>query len=216
MITATDLEVPFPAVGGHLALNFVNTVNARSNEFPHPVTNERLKNYIRLVGWGRKMGILNDTEVEELLKEAELNPAGAEATLSRAISFREAIYRIFVSIEADLSPAAADLGVLNDALPEALAQLQIVPEGQGFGWGWKRDRVRLDQMLWPVARAAAELLVSDQLKKVRRCGGENCGWLFLDLSRNHSRQWCDMKDCGNRAKARRHYQRKRQAPALEQ
>jgi predicted RNA-binding Zn ribbon-like protein len=51
---------------------------------------------------------------------------------------------------------------------------------------------------------------------VRECSGDTCGWLFVDTSRNHSRRWCDMEDCGNRAKARRHYLRRKQleAPAV--
>ncbi|HEV2391667.1 MAG TPA: CGNR zinc finger domain-containing protein [Verrucomicrobiae bacterium] len=39
---------------------------------------------------------------------------------------------------------------------------------------------------------------------MRLCQGDTCGWLFVDSSKNHSRRWCDMRDCGNRAKARRH------------
>jgi predicted RNA-binding Zn ribbon-like protein len=62
-------------------------------------------------------------------------------------------------------------------------------------------------MLWPIASSAADLLTSERLKKVRLCEAKTCTWLFLDESRNHSRRWCDMKVCGNREKARRHYQR---------
>ena len=56
--------------------------------------------------------------------------------------------------------------------------------------------------------ADAELLASEQqLAHLRQCCGDNCGWLFLDSSKNHSRRWCDMRDCGNRAKVRRHRQK---------
>ena len=68
-----------------------------------------------------------------------------------------------------------------------------------------------DRMLWPVTRSAAELLVSGELSRVRTCANDTCGWLFMDTSKNRSRRWCDMNDCGNRAKARRHYARKRAA-----
>ena len=65
-------------------------------------------------------------------------------------------------------------------------------------------------MLWPISRAAADLLVSDtERRKVRQCGAGDCEWLFLDTSKNRSRQWCSMQCCGNREKARRHYQRVR-------
>jgi predicted RNA-binding Zn ribbon-like protein len=60
-------------------------------------------------------------------------------------------------------------------------------------------------MLWPIAQSAADLMTSDKRNSVRQCGADDCAWLFLDESRNHSRRWCDMKTCGNRQKARRHY-----------
>jgi predicted RNA-binding Zn ribbon-like protein len=62
-------------------------------------------------------------------------------------------------------------------------------------------------MLWPVLQSAAELLTSDEIHQVRECNSDRCTWLFVDRSRTHRRRWCDMKTCGNRAKARRHYQR---------
>ncbi len=65
-------------------------------------------------------------------------------------------------------------------------------------------------MLWLIADAAAALLTSPRLALVRQCSGEECTWLFVDTSKNHRRRWCDMRDCGNRAKARRHYERVRQ------
>ena len=68
----------------------------------------------------------------------------------------------------------------------------------------------LSAPLWPVAHAAANLLVSDQVSRVRMCASDSCDWLFLDLSRNQMRRWCDMKTCGNRVKARRYYERSRE------
>ena len=62
-------------------------------------------------------------------------------------------------------------------------------------------------ILWPIAKSAADLLIPPELE-VRLCKAPDCAWLFLDKSRNRSRRWCDMKVCGNRQKARRHYQRK--------
>ncbi|WP_257985183.1 CGNR zinc finger domain-containing protein [Bacillus sp. T33-2] len=52
-------------------------------------------------------------------------------------------------------------------------------------------------------------LISDEKKKLKACAGGECGWLFVDTSRNKSRRWCSMEDCGNRAKAKRHYQKKK-------
>jgi predicted RNA-binding Zn ribbon-like protein len=59
-------------------------------------------------------------------------------------------------------------------------------------------------IIWQIALSVLGLSVSDKLNRVKECPGENCGWLFLDTSKNGSRQWCDMKDCGNLAKVRRY------------
>ncbi|MCL6613391.1 MAG: CGNR zinc finger domain-containing protein [Firmicutes bacterium] len=79
----------------------------------------------------------------------------------------------------------------------------------GFAWKWGGEGKALDRMLWPVVRSAAELLISGDRERVRECAAEGCGWLFLDASRNTRRKWCAMTSCGNRAKARRYYERKR-------
>jgi predicted RNA-binding Zn ribbon-like protein len=65
---------------------------------------------------------------------------------------------------------------------------------------------------WWVARSAAELLTSKELTSVRECAGYDCGRLFMDGTKNRSRRWCDMASCGNRAKGRRHYERRKAAP----
>jgi len=69
----------------------------------------------------------------------------------------------------------------------------------------------LERINWLIVRSAADLLTSDKLHDVRACSAEDCRWLFLDISKNHSRRWCDMETCGNQAKARRHYRRKKSA-----
>ena len=112
------------------------------------------------------------------------------------------------AVEVDYT-AAADLDALNATLARALPHLRIVPEADAYAWNWAGEEDALDSMLWPVARSAGDLLTSDELKRVGECQGDGCGWLFLDMSRNRSRRWCDMGDCGNRAKARRHYHRQK-------
>jgi hypothetical protein len=58
-----------------------------------------------------------------------------------------------------------------------------------------------------IAAAAARLAVEDRLGRVKICPADDCRWAFYDTSKNHSRQWCSMKVCGNRAKARSHRER---------
>jgi len=57
--------------------------------------------------------------------------------------------------------------------------------------------------------AAGRLLEREDLSKLRECQDDGCGWLFLDRSKNGSRRWCSSGDCGNRARAKRHYERVR-------
>jgi predicted RNA-binding Zn ribbon-like protein len=195
----------FDFSGGVLCLDFANTVSDRPE--PRPV--EHLNRYADLVSWGRQVGVLADDRARRLLDAAVRHPDQAEAVLARAVALREAIYRIFLAVANDLAPAKGDLAALNDALADALSRARVVPGGGGFAWGWADDMAALDSMLWPVARSAADLLTSGDLGVVRVCPGSDCRWLFADRSRNGSRRWCDMKVCGNRAKARRFQQRKR-------
>jgi predicted RNA-binding Zn ribbon-like protein len=97
---------------------------------------------------------------------------------------------------------------LNGRLPFAYRRLGIRPADNGplYRWATHPD----DDLGWflaPVVQAAVELLVSPGSRYIRECAGHPCGWIFLDHSRNHSRRWCNMAGCGNRAKARRHYER---------
>ena len=68
----------------------------------------------------------------------------------------------------------------------------------------------MEAILYRIVKSAADLLVSAELQRLRECADPECGWLFLDFSRNHSRRWCSMESCGNRAKARRFYRRRQQ------
>jgi predicted RNA-binding Zn ribbon-like protein len=190
-------------LGGRLSLDFANTADWHATDQPI----EFLTSYAELVAWSRHLGILTKAEAQRLLEGAARHPAEASAVLARTIALREAVYRLYSSIAHGLAPQASDLAIFNAELSAALAHSRLVPTAEGFAWDWPGDEHALDQMLWPVVHDAAELLTSEELKRVGQCIDDRCGWLFLDLSRNRSRRWCSMKDCGNRAKARRHYQR---------
>lgn len=213
----------FSFTSGWLCLDFCNTVGGR-----HPIevseaklkthqafedagrfeTRDYLHQYSDLIEWGRQAGLVDQPTVAALAGEAADHPDQAEAVLAKAIGLREALYRLFSALADGQPPAEGDLAALNAALPSALGRQRLVYHGNHLEWGWE-ERLALDQMLWPVVRSAADLLTAPELARVRECAGETCGWLFLDMSKNHSRRWCSMDDCGNRAKAKRHYQRRK-------
>jgi predicted RNA-binding Zn ribbon-like protein len=108
-------------------------------------------------------------------------------------------------------PDPSDVAVIEATLRRGLAELRLSPAGDGLTGAWPRPAERLDWPLWEVAGSAAALLLSDEPTWLKQCPGERCGWLFTDRSRSHSRRWCDSTMCGNRDRARRHYQRTRAA-----
>ena len=98
------------------------------------------------------------------------------------------------------------------AVAQAAGRLTVRPAGAGWKWDWKPGKEDdLTGFLHPLVWATAQLLTSDDRRFLKHCAADTCGWLFLDRSRNQARRWCDMKVCGNNAKARRFYQRHREA-----
>jgi len=202
-------------VGGDPALDFVNTVAGRT---PAPsnlgslIANDKLGEYRDLVLWARHAGLLDEAGGRELLRAAERRPREAARVLARAAGLREGLYRVLSGIMAGRRPDPADLAVVNAEVAAVRASERLVPGDAGLHWELERGgRHGLDGILRPIASAAAALLTSGELARLRECPGEGCGWLFLDRSRNRSRQWCTMEDCGNVAKVRRFRQRSRRA-----
>jgi predicted RNA-binding Zn ribbon-like protein len=191
----------FQFVAGDLGLDFCNTVGGKRDAIPR----EHLNSCRDFISWCEQAGLLNKSEAAALFQKADRRPADGSSALNRAIELREAVYRIFAALAESKRPHAADLARLNVELARGLGRLRVVANQDGFAWAWANETAALDQALGPIARAAADLLAGQKVvKHVCQCKGDNCGWLFVDSSKNHSRRWCNMRDCGNRAKVRRH------------
>ena len=191
-------------IGGELCLDFVNTASEREER---PMK-ERLWEYEDLLIWGERTGSITAVERRRLQAVAAASPDAAAAALVRARELRDAMYRVFHATQGGEAPAEEDVARVSDAAARASAAQRLVAGGSGFDLVWPESD-SLDRPWWPAATSALSVLVSDELTRVKECATDNCNWLFLDMSRNRSRRWCDMKDCGNRAKARRHYARRR-------
>ena len=198
---------PFDFDAGALCLDFANTVDWHASDNPQ----DMLHDYDGLIAWAVLAGILAPDQVDRLRRLAQEQPERAQAAFARASGLREAIYRLFVQFSEQGTFASEDLALINEALHEALANLKLVPSPAGFDWDWVETPAAFGQILWPIVRSTGDLLTSDQLERVRQCADDRgCGYLFVDMSRNRSRRWCSMESCGNRAKARRHYQRQQE------
>ncbi len=191
-------------IGGHLCLDFANTINGHNRATPH----EYLRDYPDLAVWSRRAGLLTDAEAERLLRLADEDARKAASIYRQAIDLRETIFRIFSALALSRSPKAADIAALNEARWEALNHSTISTRAGSYVMDWT-DKSALNRMLWPIVLSAAELLTSPQLSRVRECAGDRCDWLFIDTSRNHLRRWCSMAECGNRSKSQRFLARQR-------
>jgi predicted RNA-binding Zn ribbon-like protein len=185
-------------------LDFANTAGWHATENP----SEWIKNYEDLVVWSHLAGILSEGKRDFLLKQTKSVPEEAAAVYREAIQLRETMYRIFRDVLNDSSCSEDDLIVLNKSFTRANEFLELERNENQFDYRFKETN-ELDTMLWVVVKSAADFLTSSELKRLKECEGGGCGWLFIDTSRNHSRRWCSMEDCGNREKARRHYQKKK-------
>jgi predicted RNA-binding Zn ribbon-like protein len=186
-------------VGGNLALDFVNTEDGDPPQ-------ECLRDYLDLVAWSVRVGLLSADEGELLGGEAERRPEDAGAAYRDALELRGALHGVFRAVAEGGDAPGRGLEILRRYEREALSRGTLAQHDRGFGWEWKDGR-DLAWMLWPVAHAATGLLTSGDLDRLKLCAG--CYWVFLDASRNHSRRWCTMEVCGTDEKKRRYVAKRR-------
>lgn len=194
----------FDLTGGHLALDFVNTKSDRLQEHPK----EGLKSYDDLLNWGYQGQAVGPNDTARLRKAGGQHSQEAAKVLQRAIMLREALFRIYEKVAILEEMSQDDIDILNAEVGRAMSRMRLVVRSEGCIESWDIRDQDLDAVLWPVVKSAVELIASDDRRNVRICEADDCAWLFLDTSKNHSRRWCSMATCGNRAKARRHSQKK--------
>jgi predicted RNA-binding Zn ribbon-like protein len=212
--TATGGVADLVRNGGMLCLDYINTVEPRTG----PVARDWLTGYPDLVQWARHGGLFDEATADALLHAAAAGPAAAQTAFQTAIDLREALFRLFAQVADTTTPAEADLEVLRHAVTAATQHARLVPHTAGFRWTWDAaasddaSTDSLDLPWWPVATSALELLTHGPLDRIKQCPpAEGCSWLFLDTTKNRSRRWCSMEDCGSQTKARRQTHRRRAA-----
>jgi predicted RNA-binding Zn ribbon-like protein len=197
------VRVPAESVDDERVLGFVNTLSARPTATPV----ERLLSYDALVHWAQEQRVISAPAAERLLSQARRHPHQAALALTRARELREALHALMASFDAGREPAPSVLETISAFVASAYAHGRLVPHDGALQWVSSADD-EVDRVGWEIARAAGRLVVSHRLGRVRPCAAGDCGWWFVDDTKNRSRRWCDMKICGNREKIRRF--RKRQ------
>ena len=203
-------DLPFEYIGGDPALDLVNTVDWTSRG----PEQERLTDFDRLTEWAEGAGVLSPKFAAALRRKAAAKPREAEAVHRRTLQARQVLARVFGAI-AQGKPAGDGLNDFNRLLGQALEHMRVAPAtggragGSKLRLGWEDLESRLDSVIWPVVWSAASLIASDEAAQIRICGGPDCGWMYVDRSRNGLRRWCQMATCGTREKSRRRYHRTR-------
>lgn len=182
--------------GGRLALDFCNTL---SPERPAG-SNDRLADLAGLIGWAHRAGwTLPGIKVDSQA------PGDLQAFRSLRGRLRDLVAAAIDGTAAD----PADIDALDGAVLDAFSALRLQAGHPGQPLTWQETAGPLDKLRHAIARDAADLLTVGNLKRLKRCPGELCGWLFYDGSKNGTRRWCVMEDCGTRSKVKRFREKQR-------
>ncbi|MEO7103148.1 MAG: CGNR zinc finger domain-containing protein [Gemmatimonadaceae bacterium] len=197
-----DPTTPYRYVAGDGSVDFVNTADWVEGGL------DSFASYGRMLEWAEGAHLISRRTVGALHALSEEYPARSVRVLSDAVALRGLLERLFFQISQHRT-ADAEIAELNDRwLSNSLAESAIIRNDDGsFALGWPRADTALESPLWAVAHAAATLATSDDVSRLRRCGGESCGRYYVDRSRNGLRRWCEMETCGTRMKSRRRAER---------
>ena len=193
----------FEYSSGSLCLDLANTWEDRSDP-----ASDRLEDYNDLLDWAQGAGLVGERERAELGKLAHREPNKSLGVFRGALDLRDTVFQLCSTTATGEKPSPRDVARLNTFL-QTVPKQQLCCGGECCEWEWPAGKPDLRQVLWPVIQDAADLLTSPDAARIRECGAPDCNWLFLDHSRGGRRKWCDMITCGNRAKARRYYERHR-------
>jgi predicted RNA-binding Zn ribbon-like protein len=186
--------VTYPQVGGHAALDLVDTVHWRLDPARWIDT---LPTFDAVLAWGTQVGVLGDARSAALAGTHD--PARADREYAAVIALREAIYSAVFEGSTD---AAA---LIKREYVDAVQRSSWERSTDAASWSWRTP----DDITGPratVALLAHDLLASD-LSAARQCGDDACGWVYLDTSPRGNRVWCTAAGCGNRNRVARHHAR---------
>ena len=191
-------------IGGHPALDLVNTVSWRHDT---DRWRENLATPLNLLTWTHRAGVLDEHHITAMRSAMAEDPATAERVLRRVHELREELYHHLADC-IDHHGGGQQIGE-GSPLQRAFADAITASSLTGTPPQWTLDARGPLDLARVLALHALDLVQTMSPDRLRRCDDDGCGWLFLDTTRNHTRRWCSSRDCGNRARARRHYTRNR-------
>jgi predicted RNA-binding Zn ribbon-like protein len=205
---STPDPFPFVFVGNHRALDFVNTELAVEG-----VPRDLLGGLNDLAAWLIAAGALDSASARKALARWGGRRRTARA-VEAARQLRTALRRLADAWAAGKPAPRGTVAMVNELLARGAGTSRIVPAVGNGGFAVERG-LRLEEpedLLVPIAEAAADLLCHADPGRVRRCAHPACVLYFLDGTKNGTRRWCDMRTCGNRTNAAAYYRRRRAEP----
>jgi predicted RNA-binding Zn ribbon-like protein len=206
-IVGSSISKPFKLFAGHPALELVNTLDLRFSANPQDL----LPSYGDLLSFAAQLRLMPLEQTRKLGRTVRENDG--RRVLASAVELREALAAVLYAWGDGGKPADRQIEILEKHFHNAALHRSLRSGDERLVWSWSGFEQQAELPLWKLAQSASDLLVSEDAKQVKGCGDPTCRWLFLDLSKNHTRRWCDMKTCGNRMKARR-YQARLQETSL--
>ena len=201
------IQIPLPPsraamvtlLGGELALDFANTESGRG----HATRQDHLQAPGDLVDWLHHAKAIGPAESRWLRGWMKARPNEGAKLLAQARALRQDVHAIAAACARKRRPPEAAMARLNAFHGRCLSCANLRPADGAFHWAWDIQDHPRQGALAPIAMSAIAILTGLDLARVKECGGEHCGWLFHDRSKNNSRRWCEMEICGNRAKQKR-------------
>ncbi len=195
----------FRCPAGALCLDFCNTGQgargARGTEW--------ITEFNDLVDWLEAAEAIGKAQATGLHRSAAAAPESASQVWARSISFREGLFRVLAARTRGHAAAREDLALIEVENARTLPFARLSWMGERYAWSEDAAASTSEAALRPIVRSGVELLASEKLARLQRCGNSTCYWLFLDETRNHSRRWCEMASCGNLLKVRRFREKSR-------
>ena len=190
-------------VGGNVALDLLNTQNGPAGAAPEE---DVLGDYFDLLAWASHVGLLTADDERQLTRRARRRPAEAADAFQHAQEVRAYLHDVFAAVAGGTPPTKASIDQLQVDASEALGHGRLTSDDGHFRWTWADDDDDLERPLWPIVHAALELVTDGPLDRVKGCA--SCRFLFVDESKNRSRRWCSMNDCGAEDKMRKYVARR--------
>jgi len=193
-----------PRESDELFITFANTLShtrgVPADSIPDPDA---------LLAWLRDHGLLSArgraTEAARLHRDAD----EGERRLERFRHLREVLHRVAGQLSSGGQADQDTITDLNHILRHGLHYHQLITDEHGARYEISQVGDRLDQARAAIATSFAHFLADDAADRLRVCANPGCRWLFVDRSPAGRRRWCDMRTCGNQAKAARHRARAR-------